>query len=60
MVAKKREQGDEPGQGGIYALQSLEQRLEPRGPPLVDTIPPQRHHGGIPERGYRMHGKPFS
>ena len=42
MVAKTREQGDEPGRGGIHALQSLEHHLEPGG---LDPLggPPSGH-----------------
>ena len=48
-------------EGGIYALQSQEHCLEPRRPdPLGGAVPPQRHHGGIPERGCRLHRQPFS
>ena len=68
MVAKTREQGDEPGRGGIHALKGLEHHLEPGGPnslgppplTLVDTVPPQHHHGGNPKRDCRLHGQPFS
>ena len=39
MVAKTREQGDEPGRGGIHALQSLERHLEPGGPDSLGGPP---------------------
>ena len=43
VVAKKREQGNEPGRGGIYVLQSLEHYLEPRWPDPLGG-PPSGHH----------------
>ena len=42
VIAEKREQGDELGRGGIYALQSLEHHLEPGGPDSLEG-PPSGH-----------------